>query len=79
VEFQRVHQDRDALLSLARRSGGFYSPGGDVSAVAARLSLEPRVTATVSEITVRTSVLLFLVIIGLLSLEWLLRKRAGMI
>ena len=79
VEFQRVHQDRAALVSIARRSGGAYGSGDDVASLAARIPLEPRTTQTVTEITMRTSVFLFLLILGLLSIEWLLRKRAGMI
>jgi len=79
VEFQRVHQDRDALVSIARRSGGAYVPLADVSALPERLPLPSRATQTVSEVTVRTSLVLFLVILALLSAEWLIRKRAGMI
>lgn len=79
VEFQRVNQDRAGLVALARRSGGAYAPAGGVDAVAAQLSLEPRTIETVTEINVRASVLLFLAIIALLGVEWLLRKRAGMI
>ena len=79
VEFQRVHQDRNALMGLARGTGGFYVGDGDVAELAGRISFDPRTTQTVTEVTVRTSLLLFLFILALLSAEWLIRKRAGMI
>lgn len=79
VEFQRVHQDRSLLVGIARRTGGAYYDGGDVSALAAAIPVDARATQTVTEVTVRTSVVLFLLILALLSSEWLIRKRAGMI
>ncbi len=79
VEFQRVHQDRASLLGLSRRTGGAYVGNGDVAAIAGRISFEPRTTATVTEVTVRTSFILFILILSFLSAEWLIRKRAGMI
>lgn len=79
VEFQRVHQDRAALTGIARRTGGAYVGDGDVASLAGLISFDPRTTETVTEVTVRTSLLLFLIILALLSVEWLIRKRAGMI
>nr|MCH7549542.1 hypothetical protein [Candidatus Krumholzibacteriota bacterium] len=78
VEFQRVHQDRAALVSLALRSGGMYA-GARVDAIIDRLPLDARSVSVVRETTLRTSVWLFLLILSLLSAEWLIRKRAGMI
>lgn len=79
VEYQHVQQDRAFLSSIARRSGGAYASGGGMLNLAGRVDLEPRVVRSVSETTLRTNFLLFAGIILLLSAEWMIRKRAGMI
>lgn len=79
VEFQRVAQDRANLGSIARQSGGAYAGTAGVDALLDRIPLEPRVVQTTTEMTLRTSLAAFLVILALLSVEWIVRKRAGMI
>ena len=79
VEFQRTPQDRDALLRIARRQGGDYLAPDQVAALVDQLSLDQRRVPTVSESVLRASAPLFLILLALLSGEWLLRKRAGMI
>ncbi len=79
VEFQDVRQDHLALAGIAVRSGGGYGGAENVSALSASISLEPRSVATVSELSIRTSVIAFAVILILLSIEWIIRKRIGMI
>ncbi len=79
VEFQRTPQDRDALVRIARRSGGDYVAPDQAAALVDRLSLEARRVPTVSESVLRASAPLFLILLALLAGEWLLRKRAGMI
>ena len=78
VEFRRVQQDRASLVAIARRTGGAYF-SGSVDGLTDRIDFEPRQTQSSSEVTLRTSLLLFLLIIVLLSAEWILRKRVGMI
>jgi hypothetical protein len=78
VEFQRTQQDRAALITIAHRTGGRYAEAG-VSGFAARMQLESRTVPSVSESTLRTSAFLFGLILALLSAEWMIRKRAGMI
>ncbi len=78
VEYRRVQQDRPALVGIALRTGGRYSRAS-VEGIARRIDLDPRETETVSETTLRTSLLLFFLILTLLGAEWMLRKRAGMI
>jgi hypothetical protein len=78
VEYRRVQQDRSALVGIALRTGGRYSEAA-IEGIARRIDLTPRDTETVSETTLRTSLLLFLLILALLGGEWMLRKRAGMI
>jgi hypothetical protein len=79
VEFQRVNQDRSNLLGIARQSGGGYFRGDEVSQMIARIPLETRIVETTSEMSLRTSVIVFVVVLVLLSLEWIIRKRVGMI
>jgi hypothetical protein len=79
VEFQRVDQDRLNLETIARQSGGMYAPGEGVDALTDRINVNPRVTRTTSEVTLRTSLAVFAVIVALLSVEWIVRKRVGMI
>lgn len=78
VEYRRVHQDRAALLGIALRTGGRYAPS-TVDDLVRYIDLEPRQTQSMSEVTLRTSLLLFLLILVLLSAEWIIRKRSGMI
>jgi len=78
VEYRRVEQDRATLIGMALRAGGRYSSAG-VDGIVERLDLEPRQTESMSETKLRTSLLLFFLILALLSTEWMLRKRAGMI
>ena len=79
VEFQRVDQDRNNLASIARKSGGMYVDAANAERLHARISLEPRVTDVTSEMSLRTSVIVFVAILVLLSIEWIIRKRVGMI
>ncbi len=79
VEFKRVVRDRSNLVSVARQSGGTYTDARTVAELGERIALEPRVTEWTAEIPLRTSVVLFAIILVLLSVEWIIRKRAGMI
>ena len=79
VEFQRVGQDRLNLDMIARQSGGAYADPGGVDVLAGMMKLAPRVTATSTERTLRTSAAVFAVVLALLAVEWIVRKRAGMI
>jgi len=79
VEFQRVDQDRNNLASIARLSGGLHVDAADADRLNARITLDPRVTEVTSEMSLRTSVIVFVMILLLLSIEWIIRKRIGMI
>jgi len=79
VEYRQMQQDRTALAGIALRTGGTYTDGERLAPILDRLKLEPRRTPSLSEMSLRTSLLLFLVMIGLLAAEWAIRKRAGMI
>ncbi len=79
VEFQRTPQDREALARIAGRSGGGYATPATAQQLVPRMNLEPRTVPTVSESVLRAEAPLFLILLALLSAEWLLRKRSGMI
>jgi hypothetical protein len=79
VEFQNVTQDRDNLIRIAGQSGGSYRTPGDVADLARRMALPPRVVETTVEMSLRTNLFVFSVIVLLLGVEWIIRKRAGMI
>jgi hypothetical protein len=79
VEFRRTPQDRGALERVARRTGGAYMTPDDAGTLKDRVELSPRRVPVVSESVLRASAPFFLVVLALLSVEWLLRKRAGMI
>jgi hypothetical protein len=79
VEFRNTTQDRAALERIARRTGGAYLTPDAVGDLAKRIDVAPRRVPVVSESVLRASVSWFAAVLLLLSAEWLLRKRAGMI
>jgi hypothetical protein len=79
VEYQRVAQDRANLVRIAAESGGAYATVGEITDLARGIALEPRVVESRTEISLRTSAWIFVVILALLSLEWIIRKRVGMV
>jgi hypothetical protein len=79
VEFQRVAQDRSNLASIARKTGGRYADVDNAPELVSRMTFEPRIVDVTSEMSLRTSLVVFLAILGLLSIEWIVRKRVGMI
>jgi hypothetical protein len=79
VEFQRVIQDRSNLRGVARQTGGAYVSTESVGELGARIPLRARIVEAAAEVSLRTSAAIFIVILALLSFEWIIRKRVGMI
>ncbi|NIM19005.1 MAG: hypothetical protein GTO51_01310 [Candidatus Latescibacteria bacterium] len=79
VEFRDVRQDRAALSALSRRSGGAHGKAEDFEALTEEIPLRSRKVASISELSARTTILAFTIIVLLLSVEWIIRKRVGMI
>ncbi|HKW14988.1 MAG TPA: hypothetical protein VJS69_10925 [Candidatus Krumholzibacteria bacterium] len=79
VEFRNTAQDRSALERIARRTGGEYLAPAGVDDLAKKIDVSPRRVPVVSESVLRASTPWFVALLLLLSAEWLLRKRAGMI
>lgn len=79
VEYQTVVQDRRKLETIAARTNGSYSAGTVSPAFLDAIPVETRTRQTLSETALRTNGALFGAILLLLSVEWVIRKRAGMI
>lgn len=79
VEFHKVSQDGDNLIRIAGQTGGHYAGPDRMVDLARRLSLEPLNVESTVEVTLRTSAVVFGLILLLLAAEWMIRKRAGMI
>jgi hypothetical protein len=79
VEFQRVAQDRSNLVRISNQSGGTYTAVEGAVALARGISLDPRIVESTVEVSLRVSVVVFMLIVALLALEWIIRKRLGMV
>jgi hypothetical protein len=79
VEFRNTTQDRAALERIAKRTGGAYLTPDAAGDLASKIDVTPRQVPVVSESVLRASAVWFIAVLLLLSAEWLLRKRAGMI
>jgi len=79
VEFRDPDTDLAALTALARRSGGALLDTGAVESWAADLPLETRRTVLAGRTDLWASPWFLIPLLGLLGLEWALRKRWGLI
>lgn len=79
VEFVDTSQDVDLLRELAARTGGRYATTAEAAAVARELPLNQQPVLLHSEIEIWNTMPLFVVFVVLLSAEWLLRKRRGLL
>ncbi len=78
-EFLDLTCDEELLGDLAEVSGGVYLREEDASALPALLAPLSEGKVLVAETRLANSYLLFVPIVALLALEWLLRKRTGML
>lgn len=80
LEVRELTADPATMREIARRSGGGVLAPDAGPAIGAALAdrLEPRPVATTHETELRRLTPLLALLIGLLSLEWALRKRLGM-
>jgi hypothetical protein len=79
VEFRRPDVDLAALREIAARTGGRMLRPHEIGAWAAGLGLRPREATLTGRLDLWASLWLFLPLLGVLSLEWVLRKRWGLI
>lgn len=78
AEFLETERDDALLAALARASGGSVLGGDELAGWDGDLSLEKRIHTTRSEREVWNHPAFFLLILGFLSAEWLVRKRKGL-
>lgn len=79
VEFVNTSQNVDLLRELASRTGGRYATPAQAADVARELPRNPQPVLLHSEIEIWNTMPLFVVFVVLLSAEWLLRKRRGLL
>jgi len=79
VEFQRVDQDRQNLEMIAKQTGGACVDGGEAADLASRIAVDPKIRPATSELALRTNLAVFAIVLALLSIEWIIRKRVGMV
>ena len=79
TEFADTRQDVDFLREIADRTGGTYAAPEAAAALASRLPRTPRLVPLRSEIEIWNTTPLFLLFVGALGCEWLLRKRYGLL
>jgi hypothetical protein len=79
VESIDVAPNRALLEDMARTSGGLCRPLGEWRQVTARLALTPRLVEEARVFPMWGQSWILLVVVLLLSLEWVLRQRSGML
>jgi hypothetical protein len=79
VEFQQPRVDSSGLQRIAQATGGAVLDPSELSDWPARLALEPRQAILSGRIDLWDSLVVVLSLLGLLALEWILRKRWGLV
>lgn len=83
LEFLDTEADVDLMRNIARRSGGAFLHFGELRSLGERLSeaesLAPVVTENEVQLPLRRMVPFLFAIVALLSAEWVIRKRSGMV
>lgn len=79
VEFLQPQVDRGGLRRIAQTTGGAMLSPADLRAWPSRLTLEPRQAVLSGRVDLWDSLTLVLPLLGLLALEWVLRKRWGLV
>lgn len=77
-EFQDAVLKRDYLEVLARLNGGVYYEPGDADRIPANLQTQRSSTSVFRYVAVWDSPFLFILIVAVLSVEWLYRRNKGM-
>lgn len=83
LEFQDTQADPALMRQIARRSGGTFTHFGEISTLGDRLadlhSFDKERIAEEKQLALRRFLPILLVIVVLLSAEWIVRKRSGMV
>jgi hypothetical protein len=79
IEFLNTTMNQQLLRAVATLSGGAYYAPEAIGEIAERLQFPPRTSTSSWEVPIWNRAWLLWVLVGLLSLEWLIRKRSGML
>jgi hypothetical protein len=78
-EFLRLNPDRGTLEQIARASGGKATDAAGIGEIIAKLPDVVRKTGRIREIELWNHLALFIAFVVVLSIEWFLRRRRGMV
>ncbi|MBM3236814.1 hypothetical protein FJZ31_11035 [Candidatus Poribacteria bacterium] len=79
IEFENPHLNEDLLKQLADVSGGVYTPLLQIDTLPAKIKDVGGIITTVHEDELWDSPFILLIAVGILSAEWILRKRKGLV
>ncbi|RJP79757.1 MAG: hypothetical protein C4524_04670 [Candidatus Zixiibacteriota bacterium] len=79
VEKETLGQNRELLQAIASAGGGAYVPADSLAALAASLQAPPREVTTGWDRRFFLNWDLWIILLGLLTAEWIIRKRLGML
>lgn len=79
VEFANTSQDADFLREIAARTGGRYARAAEVSSLLDDLPRATRPIVLRSEVEIWNTTPFFVLFVIVLGVEWLLRKRYGLL
>ncbi len=79
IELLDTRQRADLLREIASASGGRYAPANTADTMLTALEFQPREVQHHREIPLWNRALMLWIIIGALGIEWLIRKRRGML
>lgn len=79
IEYLQTRMENQLLRKLAHNSNGKFFTFDNVSEVRQELDLTERITESTEEIEIWNKIGLLILAISLLSIEWFIRKRNGMV
>ncbi len=79
IEMLDTRQRADILQNIAKASGGHYAPAANADTMLANLEMPLQDVEYHREIPLWNRAIMLWIIIGALGLEWIIRKRSGML
>ena len=79
IELNNVYLNREPLVRIADNTGGSYSEWIDRSSLMHRIENKSETEFAISKIILHQNISYFLLILVLLTIEWFMRKKIGML